>query len=134
MSGEMKWPGLGDFVIWGVVLLVGFIVICGQCGCKTCDRPLPCPEPTPTVVTETTIVPCVIPVEPLGPYPLPSYPAFPGHDATDEELKAWALAMGQVLEERDVICETRENVWQQLIAEHNSSGSSCADDLPTNPP
>lgn len=129
-----RWPTLGDFVIWGVVIFLVAIVLTAQCGCKTVDRQLPCPEPTPTVVTETELFPCVIQVVPLPPYAPPVYPPFPGEEGGDEELKTWALEMGQAIEQRDALCAAREEAWQAIVAEMNASGPSCADHIPPTPP
>ncbi|KPK41340.1 MAG: hypothetical protein AMJ65_09715 [Phycisphaerae bacterium SG8_4] len=115
-----KWPTLGDFIIWAVVLFIVAIVLTAQCGCKTTDPKTPCPEPTPTVITETVIVPCTIRIEPLSPYTPPEYPQHPGHDVEDAELKFWALALGEAIEADDALVLARELAWQEIIEEHNS--------------
>lgn len=63
--------------------------------------------------------PVIIKIPDLGEVVLPDYPMHPGHDADDVELKAWALEVRRVAEERETILKARIEADAHLISTHN---------------
>lgn len=51
--------------------------------------------------------------------PLPDYPPHPGHDADEEEKKAWALETKRVADEREALNEACIDAKNELIDTHN---------------
>jgi hypothetical protein len=119
---------LRDLLWWGAVvvgiLLLACLAFCVQ-GCKTCPPRVPCPESPPKIITVEVPAPCVIQVAPLAALELQPYPPFPGEDATDEQRKAWALALGQAIESGDAICIARDGAWTAKVLEHNALEPLC---------
>jgi hypothetical protein len=125
---------VGDLLFWTLVIaFIAFVAYCTS-GCASSDRDLPCPKPTPRIVQVERIAPCIIRVEPLERYVPPELPSYPGHDADDEELKAWALVLGEAIEAGRAVCLQREEAWQAKVEAHNASEPRCAEPVPTPPP
>lgn len=51
--------------------------------------------------------------------PLPEYPMHPGHDADEEEMKAWALEVKRVAEERETLQAACIESKNNMIDTHN---------------
>lgn len=115
MMGEKdntwKWS-LGALA---VLLLFLFLVGC------TSTRSTPCPDPEPNIVTKEVPrpYPVVVKIKGLDPMVLPDLPIPPGHDAGEEEWKAFALEVKRISGERDAKKDARIRALQQLIEDHN---------------
>lgn len=134
MTERKPFPTAGD-----LILIVGlFFLICvllTVCiSCASSDRKGPPPRPTPKIVEVVKIAPCIIRVAPLEKYVPPELPPYPGHDADDAELKAWALVLGEEIEGGRAICIQREEAWQAKIEAHNASEPLCVEPVPTPTP
>lgn len=119
-----KWPSLGDWVLAALVMLV-FLIVMGQCGCKS-SRPVPCPEPEQEIVIRQQPVPCIVPVALLADLELPTCPPFP-HDGDEAEEKAWAIACGEAIEEREAILLKRDEAWRRKVEALNNGTPLCSD-------
>lgn len=106
--------------------VVVFLVVLASLGCHSSRQCPPCPEAEQVVVEKRIPVPCIIPVAELVPLPAASYPVFPGEAATDEQLKAWALALGEAIEGGDAVCLAQDAAWLTKVREHNAAGPLCA--------
>ena len=123
-----RWPTVGDVAFVLLVMLV-FLIMLGLIGCKSSRPKVPCPECEQTVVTELVPAPCVIEIAPLPAPKIPGMPSSPGHDADEAELKAWALMVGEAIEQREAVWRAREKAWQKKIEAHNSSQPKCSDGI-----
>jgi len=107
---------LQAFALLALVILIFGMALCAS-GCTST------PKPPPTVKVPS---PCVIAITPLAPAELPEKPAYP-HDADESELKAWALTLGKVMEQRETILLARDAAWFEKITANNGAIPWCAD-------
>lgn len=115
---------LGDYILWALLILVVLLIYLCAIGCRH-STPLPDPCPEPRVQEVLIDRPCVIVVEPLGDLALPEYPTNPGHDADEEEWKAWALKVAEVTDQREALLRARVAAWVRKIEEHNALEPRC---------
>lgn len=108
-----------------VVIVVILIMLLATSGCSSTPK-RPCPEPEIKVVVQKEAVPCIVVIEPLPLPDLPPIPPWP-HDADEEEVKAWVLALGQAIEEQVKVMRAREAAWLAKVEAHNAGMPKCAD-------
>jgi hypothetical protein len=117
--------------LWWLAIIVALAVLVGFAflvqGCKSSSPRVPCPEKPPQIIQVDVPKPCIIQIEPLSSLPPAVYPSFPGESATADELKAWALALGEAIERGDAVCLARDGAWTTKVIEHNALEPLCHD-------
>jgi len=111
------------FALLALVVLIFGMALCAS-GCTSTPKPPPPPVKVPS--------PCVIAIAPLPAAALPEKPAYP-HDADEGELKAWALKLGEVMEQRETILLARDAAWFEKVTANNGAIPWCADAVPPIP-
>jgi hypothetical protein len=119
-------PGIGDAALWAS--LVALIVMCFCAGCaSSMDDPCAgCPPRLDTQIVDKPI-PCVIELGSLGDIELPSWPRYPGHDASDEELDFWLSYLKSTQEKRESLLLARVKAEDKRIAVHDLQEPKCSD-------
>ena len=74
-----------------------------------CESSRACPPSEPTFELKEVPKPyaVVLKFAPLPPLVLPEYPAQPGHDADEEEWKAWSQEVKRISAERETMKDAR---------------------------
>lgn len=103
---------------------LAFIILIALCGCSSV-RP-PCPECPQNIIKMNYPVPCAIEIAPLGDAPLPAKPPFPVN-GTEEELKQWALNLGEAIEQREKILLARDAAWLAKVLNNNKGLVKCSE-------
>lgn len=76
--------------------------------------------------------PVVLKFAPLPPLVLPEYPERPGPDATEEEMKAWALELEKVTRQRSAMRAARIEAFEER--ERILEGIEETYEIPEHPP
>ena len=86
--------------------------------CFACESSRGCPPSEPIYKWKEIPAPypVVLKFGQLPPLELPEWPAFPGHDADEEEWKAWSLEVKRVHEEREALLEARIKAFEEREA------------------
>ena len=99
-----------------LILLLGALLPLGACASS---RSCPPNEPIYKFKEVPKPYPVIVKFEVLPPLVLPEYPQHPGHDADEEEMKAWALRVKEVAEQRGVLLLARVKALEEQIEAHN---------------
>lgn len=112
-------------VFGAVAAIVMFaLTVSFLCGCRSVKPD--CPEPDQKIIWVDKPIPCIIDITPLPPAVLPTPPPFPV-DTTDEELKkAWALAVGEIIEHRNTLFTARDAAWLAKVTTNNAGIPKCS--------
>jgi len=119
-------PWLIMVLVW---IWVGIMAFCCY-GCATTEPPC---EPKILVVVKKVPVPCTVMIGRHGPLLQAQYPPHPSEDATEEELKEWALEVRRVVKEREAQLRARIDAMEYQIDEHNDSGLPDCSEVDTEP-
>jgi len=103
-------------------------------GCASTPKD-PCAGCPPRVKTVTVEIPvsCIIPIPVPARVALPEWPAFPGHDATDDQVDAWLADVVAVQRKREALLMGQVDADSLLITTHNESLPLCRDVHVTQP-
>jgi hypothetical protein len=101
-----------------LVILIFGLALCAS-GCASTQQPPPVKVPAP----------CIVAIEPLPAPVLPAKPQYP-HDADEEELKAWALSLGEALEQVEAVLRKRDAAWLEKVTAHNALVPACGEPVP----
>jgi len=96
-----------------LVFMLGALLPCFACGSS---RGCPPSEPIYKWKEVPRPYPVVLKFAPLPPLELPEYPPHPGHDADEEEMKAWSQEVKRVYEERQAMKDARIEALEEREA------------------
>lgn len=98
------------------IFMLGTLLLLGACAST---RQCPPNEPIFKFKDVPRPYPVLIQLPTLEPLILPEYPVYPGAEATEEELKHWALETERVSKERDAMRDARVEALEETISTHN---------------